>query len=98
MLRRNGIQPPMINPTATAAAKTSPHGRSIEFQKINFRLTILAFWTDIRAIRKIQAAAIMEMTKLTIGIRSIKVLLMRFAAWIYRTHLRSFEEESIDRY
>ena len=97
-MRKSGRQPPMINPTATAAAKTSPHGRSIEFQKINFRLTILAFWTDIRAIRKIQAAAITEMTKLTIAIRSIKVLLMRFAAWIYRTHLRSFEEESIDRY
>ena len=56
----------MMKPRATAAAKTSPHGRSIEFQKINFKLTKLAFWTDISAMRAIQNAAIVEITKLTI--------------------------------
>jgi hypothetical protein len=53
----------MMKPRATAPAKTSPHGRSIDFQKINFRLTKLAFWTDISAIVTIQNAAIVEIIK-----------------------------------
>ena len=66
MLARSGKQPPIMKPRATAPAKTSPQGRSIDFQKTNLRLTKLAFWTDMRAIRAIQVAAIVEITKLII--------------------------------
>ncbi len=66
LLPRSGKQPPMMKPRATAPARTSPHGRSIDFQNTNLRLTKLAFWTDISAIVTIQNAAIVEITKLTI--------------------------------
>ncbi len=56
----------MMKPRATAPAKTSPQGRSIDSQNTNRRLTKLAFWTDMRAMRAIQAAAIVEITKLVI--------------------------------
>ena len=68
MLPRSGKQPPMMKPRATAIARTSPQGRSIEFQKTNFRLTMLAFWTDIRAISAIQVAAIVEIIRFVIAL------------------------------
>ena len=68
MLARNGKQPPMMKPRATAPARTSPQGRSIDCQKTNLRLTMLAFWTDIRAMRAIQAAAIVEIIRFVIAI------------------------------
>ena len=55
-----------MKPRATAPAKTSPQGRSIDFQNTNLRLTKLAFWTDNSAISAIQVAAIVEITKLVI--------------------------------
>ena len=66
MLARSGKQPPIMKPRATAPAKTSPQGRSIDFQKTNLKLTKLAFWTEMRAMRAIQVAAIVEITKLVI--------------------------------
>lgn len=66
LLRRSGRQPPMMKPRATAPAKTSPQGRSIDLQNTNLRLTKLAFWTDNSAISTIQMAAIAEIRKLAI--------------------------------
>jgi hypothetical protein len=63
LLPSRGKQPPMMNPRATPPARISPHGRSIEFQNTNFRLTKLAFWTDNSAMRTIHAAAIDEIIK-----------------------------------
>jgi hypothetical protein len=57
-----------MKPRATALARTNPHGRSIDFQNTNFMLTRLAFWTDNRAIRAIQAAAIVEIIKFVIAL------------------------------
>lgn len=68
-----GMQAPMRKPSATAPAKTSPQGRSIDFQIANLTLTKLAFWTEIKAIPAIQIAAIAEIVKLTIDIQRIKV-------------------------
>ena len=73
MLPRSGKQPPIMKPRATAPAKTSPQGRSIDFQKTNLRVTKLAFWTDMRAMRVIQVAAIVEITKLVIKIALCRV-------------------------
>jgi hypothetical protein len=66
LIPSRGRQPPMMNPRATDPAKTSPQGRLIEFQNTNLILTRLAFWTDSKAIRAIQKAAITEIIKLTI--------------------------------
>jgi hypothetical protein len=71
----------MMKPRATAPAKTSPHGRSIDFQKINLRLTKLAFWTDISAIVTIQKAAIVEITKLTITDTEVMLPPKPFRFW-----------------
>jgi hypothetical protein len=68
LLRSKGKQPPIIKPNATAPAKTSPHGRSIDLQNTNRRLTKLAFWTDMSAITTIQAAAIVEIIKFVIAL------------------------------
>ena len=74
LLPSRGKQPPMMKPRATAPAKTSPQGRSIDLQNTNFRLTKLAFWTDNSAIMMIHVAAIVEINKLTIGVQRIKVI------------------------
>lgn len=67
---------PMINPIATALANTSPQGSSIDFHTKKLMLTKLAFWTDIRAIRTIQIAAMIEMIKFviafTISVREVR--------------------------
>ena len=68
LLLSRGRQPPMMKPRATALARTNPHGRSIDVQNKNFRLTRLAFWTDNSAIRAIQAAAIVEIIKFVIAL------------------------------
>jgi hypothetical protein len=73
---KRGMQPPIMKPSATPPAKTSPHGRSIEFQNTNFRLTIVAFWTDIRAMKAIQAAAMMEIDSLVMTIALVLRLLL----------------------
>jgi hypothetical protein len=66
LLPSKGMQPPKINPTATAAASTSPHGKSIDLQNTNRRLTKLAFWTDTKAIVTTQAATIIEIINFVI--------------------------------
>jgi hypothetical protein len=53
----------MRKPSATAPAKTSPQGRSIDFHCTKLMLTKLAFWTEIRAITAIQTAAMVETIK-----------------------------------
>jgi hypothetical protein len=63
LLPSRGKQPPMMKPRATAIAKTSPQGRSIDLQNTKFMLTKLAFWTDNSAIRTIQVAEIVEIIK-----------------------------------
>ena len=63
-LPSNGKQPPSRKPSATPPANTSPQGRSIDSQIANLMLTKLAFWTDNKAIRTIQAAEIAEIIKL----------------------------------
>ncbi len=57
----------MRNPRATAPANTSPQGRSIDFHTIKLMLTKLAFWTEMRAMRMIQVAVIVEITKFVIA-------------------------------
>jgi hypothetical protein len=66
VLPSSGKQPPTIKPKPTAPANTSPHGRSIDCQNKNFRLTMLAFWTDSNAIVTTQAATIVEIIKFVI--------------------------------
>ena len=73
-LPNNGKQPPSRKPKATEPAKTSPHGRSIDFHTKKLTLTKLAFWTEIRAMRIIQIAAIVETITFTISIPRIKVI------------------------
>ena len=72
-LPSNGKQPPMRNPRATAPANTSPQGRSIDFHTTKLMLTKLAFWTEIRAMRTIQIAVIVETITFTMSIQRIKV-------------------------
>jgi hypothetical protein len=63
----NGKQPPIRKPIVTAPARIMPQGSSIDLQKMKFKLTKLAFWTDNSAITAIHTAAIAETTKLTIN-------------------------------
>ena len=72
-LLSNGKQPPMRNPSATLPANTSPQGISIDFHTTKLMLTKLAFWTDIRAMRTIQIAVIVETITFTISVQRIKV-------------------------
>jgi hypothetical protein len=73
-LPSNGKQAPTTKPSATAPDRTSPQGISIDFQIAKLMLTKLAFWTDTRAIRTIQTAAIAETTRLTMSVQRVKII------------------------